>query len=124
MITLKDILYKVAIEVVKGSTEMAINKIEFDSRTAVTVMTVSGGYPGGYSKGKEIIGLEKVTNSIVFHAGTAFKENKVVSNGGRVMAVTSFGDTIEEALKKSYKSIDLIHFDKMNYRKDIGFDLT
>jgi len=93
-------------------------------KTATTVMLVAGGYPESYEKHKEITGIENVTESTVFHAGTTTKENKVVSNGGRVMAVTSFGDTIEEALKKSYKSIDLIHFDKMNYRKDIGFDLT
>lgn len=93
-------------------------------KTATTVMLVAGGYPEAYEKHKEITGIENVTESTVFHAGTTNKENKVVSNGGRVMAVTSFGDTIEEALKKSYKSIDLIHFDKMNYRKDIGFDLT
>ena len=94
------------------------------SKTATTIMLVAGGYPEAYEKHKEITGIENVTESTVFHAGTTTKENKVVSNGGRVMAVTSFGDTIEEALKKSYKSIDLIHFDKMNYRKDIGFDLT
>ena len=93
-------------------------------KTATTVMLVAGGYPEAYEKHKEITGIENVTESTVFHAGATTKENKVVSNGGRVMAVTSFGDTIEEALKKSYKSIDLIHFDKMNYRKDIGFDLT
>jgi len=93
-------------------------------KTATTIMLVAGGYPEAYEKHKEITGIENVTESTVFHAGTTTKESKVVSNGGRVMAVTSFGDTIEEALKKSYKSIDLIHFDKMNYRKDIGFDLT
>ncbi len=93
-------------------------------KTATTVMLVAGGYPEAYEKHKEITGIENVTESTVFHAGTTTNEDKVVSNGGRVMAVTSFGDTIEEALKKSYKSIDLIHFDKMNYRKDIGFDLT
>ena len=93
-------------------------------KTATTVMLVAGGYPEAYEKHKEITGIENVIESTVFHAGTTTKEDKVVSNGGRVMAVTSFGDTIEEALKKSYKSIDLIHFDKMNYRKDIGFDLT
>ena len=97
---------------------------EVTPKTATTIMLVAGGYPEAYEKHKEITGIENVTESTVFHAGTTTKEDKVVSNGGRVMAVTSFGDTIEEALKKSYKSIDLIHFDKMNYRKDIGFDLT
>lgn len=94
------------------------------SKTATTVMLVSGGYPEAYEKNKEITGFENVENSIVFHAGTTIKEGKVVTNGGRVMAVTSFGDTIEQALEKSYKSIDKIHFDKMNFRKDIGFDLV
>ena len=93
-------------------------------KTATTVMLVAGGYPEAYEKHKEITGLEKVTESTVFHAGTTIKDNTIVSNGGRVMAVTSFGETIEEALEKSYKSIDAIHFDKMNYRKDIGFDLV
>ena len=94
------------------------------SKTATTVMLVAGGYPEAYEKHKEITGLEKVTESTVFHAGTTIKDNTIVSNGGRVMAVTSFGETIEEALEKSYRSIDAIHFDKMNYRKDIGFDLV
>ena len=94
------------------------------SKTATTVMLVAGGYPEAYEKYKEITGLEKVTESTVFHAGTTIKDNTIVSNGGRVMAVTSFGETIEEALEKSYRSIDAIHFDKMNYRKDIGFDLV
>ena len=94
------------------------------SKTATTVMLVAGGYPEAYEKYKEITGLEKVTESTVFHSGTTIKDNTIVSNGGRVMAVTSFGETIEEALEKSYKSIDAIHFDKMNYRKDIGFDLV
>jgi phosphoribosylamine--glycine ligase len=92
-------------------------------KTATTVMLVSGGYPDAYQKHKEITGFENVKDSIVFHAGTKIENDKVFTNGGRVMAVTSFGDTIEEALKKSYKSIDKIKFDKMNYRKDIGFDL-
>ena len=92
-------------------------------KTATTVVLVSGGYPEAYQKGKEITGFNTVDDSIVFHAGTTEKDGKVVSNGGRVMAITSFGNTINEALEKSYKSIDKITFDKMNYRKDIGFDL-
>ena len=93
-------------------------------KTTTTIMLVSGGYPEAYQKGKEITGFEDVDESIVFHAGTTIKDNKVVTSGGRVMAITSFGDTIEEALKKSYRSIDKVHFDKINYRKDIGFDLV
>ena len=93
-------------------------------KTASTIMLVSGGYPEAYEKNKEIKGFENIKESIIFHAGTATLDDKVVTNGGRVMAVTSFGDTIEEALEKTYRSIDKIHFDQMNYRKDIGFDLV
>mgnify|MGYP005989454693 FL=1 len=93
-------------------------------KTATTVMLVSGGYPEAYEKGKEMTGIENITDSIVFHAGTTISDNKVVTSGGRVMAITSFGDTIEQALKTTYTSIDKIHFDQMNYRKDIGFDLV
>lgn len=93
------------------------------NKTATTVMLVSGGYPEAYEKGKEISGVENVTESIVFHAGTKLENNKVITNGGRVMAITSFGNSIEDALEKSYNSIDKISFDKINYRKDIGFDL-
>ena len=93
------------------------------SKTATTIMLVSGGYPEAYQKNKEITGFENIEESIVFHAGTSIKDSKVVTNGGRVMAITSLGNTIEEALDKSYRSIHKIHFDKMNFRKDIGFDL-
>ncbi len=93
------------------------------SKTATTVMLVSGGYPEAYEKNKEINGLENINESIVFHAGTSLKEDKVLTNGGRVMTITSFGENIQEALDKSYSSIKKIHFDKMNFRKDIGFDL-
>ncbi len=96
---------------------------QVSSKTATTVMLVSGGYPNDYEKNKEITGFETVENSIVFHAGTTLKKGKVVSNGGRVMAITSIGNTIEEALQKSYKSIENIRFEKMYFRKDIGFDL-
>ena len=97
--------------------------IEIDPRTASTVMLVSGGYPEAYEKGKEINGFENVQDSLVFHAGTQLKENTVVTNGGRVMAITSFGADFKEALVKSYQNIEKISFDRMNYRKDIGFDL-
>ena len=93
-------------------------------KTATTIMLVSGGYPEAYEKNKEITGFEHIDESIVYHAGTNTLDGKIVTNGGRVMAVTSFGNTIEEALEKTYRSIDKIHFDQMNYRKDIGFDLV
>ena len=92
-------------------------------KIATTVMLVSGGYPESYEKGKEISGIGNVSDSIVFHAGTTIQDNKILTNGGRVMAITSFGNTIEETLKKSYSSIEKIHFQNMNFRKDIGFDL-
>lgn len=98
-------------------------ELEIDSRTATTVMLVSGGYPEDYEKGKVITGFDKVDDSIVFHAGTTMKNNEIVTNGGRVLAVTSYGNNYEEALKKSYQNIDKLNFDKIYYRKDIGFDL-
>ncbi|MBQ0788868.1 MAG: phosphoribosylamine--glycine ligase [Oceanihabitans sp.] len=98
-------------------------EIEIDERAATTVMLVSGGYPEAYEKGKEITGIKEITDSIAFHAGAKLEGGKVVTSGGRVMAITSYGNTYQEAIKKSYQSIDKLHFDKMNYRKDIGFDL-
>ncbi|HRB72221.1 MAG TPA: phosphoribosylamine--glycine ligase [Flavobacterium sp.] len=98
-------------------------ELEIDPRSATTIMVVSGGYPEDYEKGKAISGLEHVDGSIVFHAGTALQNDQVVTNGGRVLAVTSYGDTFQEAIKKSYQNIDKLHFDKMYFRKDIGFDL-
>ena len=97
--------------------------LEIDERSATTIMVVSGGYPEDYDKGFEITGLEKIQDSIVFHAGTKLENNKVVTNGGRVIAITSFGDNFQEAIKKSYQNIEKLHFDKMYFRKDIGFDL-
>ena len=98
-------------------------KLEIDDRTAVTVMMVSGGYPGSYEKGKEILGLDEVTDSILFHAGTVIEDHRVVTAGGRVLAVTSYGNNMDEALVRSYQSISKLCFDKCAYRKDIGFDL-
>ncbi len=97
--------------------------LQIDERTATTVMLVSGGYPQAYKKGIEIRGIDKVDESIVFHAGTQIKDEKILTNGGRVMAITSFGTDFKEALSKSYQNINKIHFDKMYYRKDLGFDL-
>ena len=113
------------VEIFQAIDKQCLNEvdIEIDPQTAVTVMLVSGGYPEAYEKGKEITGLDKVENSIVFHAGANNKDGKIVTSGGRVMAVTSFGADFKSALKTSYKSIEYIKFDGMNYRKDIGFDL-
>ena len=97
--------------------------VEIDSRAATTVMLVSGGYPEAYEKGKEISCTENIEDSIVFHAGTAMKEGKLVTNGGRVIAITSMHENYKEALKKSYQNIEKLHFDTMYYRTDIGFDL-
>ncbi|MDO5104659.1 phosphoribosylamine--glycine ligase [Capnocytophaga sp.] len=97
--------------------------IDINPQSAVTVMLVSGGYPKDYEKGKHITGTENVEGSIVFHAGTSLKNNELQTSGGRVLAVTSFGNDFKEALQKSYKNIEKIHFEKMYFRKDIGFDL-
>lgn len=97
--------------------------LEIDERTAVCVMLVSGGYPETYVKGYPIQGINHVKNSTVFHAGTTFKDDQVVTNGGRVIAVSSYGKDKEEALMKSFESAEIINFDKKYYRHDIGFDL-
>ena len=114
------------VEIFKAISEERLNEIEImiEDQTAATIMLVSGGYPETYEKGKEIIGIENIQDSLVFHAGAKQDNGKIVTSGGRVMAITSFGKTHQEATKKSYQSIEKLHFDKMNYRKDIGFDLN
>lgn len=113
------------VEIFEAMAKQELDKValEIDERAATTIMMVSGGYPEDYEKGKVITGIENVTNSIVFHAGTALKDDEVVTSGGRVLAVTSYGSTYQEAIAQSYQSIDKIAFDKMYFRKDIGFDL-
>lgn len=106
-----------------GKGKLQEQTIEIDPRTATTVMMVSGGYPEDYEKGKVISGIDTVQDSIVFHAGTTMKGEEIVSNGGRVLAVTSYGNDFKEALEKSYQSIEKIHFDKQYFRTDLGFDL-
>ncbi|KAA6348886.1 Phosphoribosylamine--glycine ligase [termite gut metagenome] len=98
-------------------------ELVFDDRTAVTVMLVSGGYPGDYVKGKTISELDKVQNSIAFHAGTTQKDGKIITNGGRVIAVSSYGKTKTDALQQSFANAQIIDFEGKYYRKDIGFDL-
>jgi phosphoribosylamine--glycine ligase len=98
-------------------------KVVTDERTVTTIMLVSGGYPGSYENGKIIENLDKVNDSIVFHAGTRQDGNKVLTNGGRVLAVSSFGKGIQDALTISNKNAGIIQFDGKNYRRDIGLDL-
>ena len=113
------------VEMVEGVAEGTLNQcnVEFDERAAVCVMLVSGGYPQEYKKGYEISGLENVKDSIVFHSGTAVKDGKIVTNGGRVIAVSSYGKDKAEALQKSFEEAQKIHFKDMYFRHDIGFDL-
>ncbi|MFS4446126.1 phosphoribosylamine--glycine ligase [Maribacter sp. 2307UL18-2] len=113
------------LEVLQAVAQGTLDEVvlELDSRSATTVMLVSGGYPEAYEKGKEITGFQDITDSLVFHAGTKLNEDEVVTNGGRVMAITSLDEDFRQALQKSYQNIKKIRFDAMNYRKDIGFDL-
>ncbi|MDP2338579.1 MAG: phosphoribosylamine--glycine ligase [Bacteroidota bacterium] len=113
------------VDLLIGAAEgtLAEKTLAIDPRTAVAVMLVSGGYPGPYEKGKRISGLEKVENSIVFHAGTAQKGGSVCTDGGRVIAISSYGESMGEALSCSYKNAKLIGFEGVYFRKDLGFDL-
>lgn len=114
------------VELLKGVATTTLDQKELciDSRYATTVMLVSGGYPGHYEKGKCIEGLENVHNSLVFHAGTSLQaDGSIVTSGGRVLALTSYGETLEKALEISYQAVNEVHFEGKYYRHDIGKDL-
>ncbi len=121
MLRLKNDLVDLFESTVDGTLDK--HQIEIDSRFAVTVMLVSGGYPGDYEKGKEITGVENVTESIVFHAGTKLVNDKLVTNGGRVMAISSYGSTKNDALACSFQNAQKINYQGKYFRSDIGFDL-
>ncbi len=103
--------------------DLESRNLVFDERCAVTVMLVSGGYPGDYEKGKVIAGLQKVKGSIAFHAGTAEKDGRIVTNGGRVITVSSYGKNKEEAMRQSFANASVIDFEGKYFRSDIGKDI-
>lgn len=113
------------VDLLEGVAEGTLSgkELSIDNRAAVTVMLVSGGYPGDYEKGKKISGLENATDSIVFHAGTKDTDGQILTNGGRVIAISSYGNDKAEALVRSFANANTIDFDKKYFRTDIGFDL-
>ena len=121
MLRLKSDLVDLFEGVAQGNLER--KHVEVDPRSAVTVMLVSGGYPGDYEKGKQITGLDQVTDSVVFHAGTAVNDQQIVTAGGRVIAISSYGANKDEALTTSFANAQKINFEGKYFRKDIGFDL-
>jgi phosphoribosylamine--glycine ligase len=118
---IKSDLFDLLDGVAKG--DLAARSLETDNRFVTTVMLVSGGYPGSYEKGKVIEGLDSTGECVLFHAGTKSLDNKIVTSGGRVIAVSSWGESMNDALAKSYRNASLINFEGIYYRKDIGFDL-
>jgi phosphoribosylamine--glycine ligase len=121
---LKNDLVELFIHTAQASLDKVI--IDCDDRYACTVMTVSGGYPGEFEKGFEIEGLETEINpdSLIFHAGTLSAYGAVLTNGGRVFCVTSFGESVIEAVDKSLEVLEHVHFEDMYFRKDIGYEFA
>ena len=109
----------------RGIGNGSFSEVDFNisEEVATTIMLVSGGYPGSYEKEKEITGFDEVENSVIFHSGTKKSNDRILTNGGRVLAITSFGKDIDEALNKAFKNAEKINFEGKYYRKDIGFDL-
>jgi phosphoribosylamine---glycine ligase len=121
LMRIKNDIVPVFLAVAEGKLEN--QTIEWDDRTAICVVMASGGYPGSYEKGKEISGLDdarRLKDVMVFHAGTAMSDGKVVTNGGRVLGVTALGKNVSEAQAKAYEACALIHWEGVQYRKDIG----
>jgi phosphoribosylamine---glycine ligase len=114
------------VEILQAVAEKRLSEIDIhiSSQTATTVVAVSGGYPGDYEKGKVITALDDLEDVLVFHAGTTLKNDEIVTNGGRVLAFTALGDSIEDALQKSKKAAEITQFEGKYFRKDIGLDLT
>ena len=106
-----------------GKGQIKDNSLEIDPQFTVTISMVSGGYPGDYQKGKEIKGLEKTNEAIIFHAGTKRKENAILTDGGRVMSATGKGSNLAAAIKQAYEGASQLSWEGLNYRKDIGLDL-
>jgi phosphoribosylamine--glycine ligase len=121
LVRLKSDLLDVLLAVTKGELDKV--ELEWDRRPAVCVVMASGGYPGDYTKGKEITGLDeaaKLKDVVVFHAGTAEKDGRFFTKGGRVLGVTALGDTVQAAQERAYEAVRLIHFEGAHYRTDIG----
>ena len=118
---IKNDLVEILLAAAKG--ELSKVQISLDSRTAATIMLVAGGYPEDYKKGDVMSGLGTIEEVLVFHAGTALKDNQVVTNGGRVMSLTAFGQNISEAIKKSNGAAEKISWEGRYFRRDIGLDL-
>ncbi|MDD5154914.1 MAG: phosphoribosylamine--glycine ligase [Candidatus Omnitrophica bacterium] len=119
---LKSDLVEIMLAVSEGRLS-GVRTLRWDSRACVCVVCASGGYPGNYEKGKEIFGLEeaaKLPDIVVFHAGTQLKDNKIVTSGGRVLGVTGLGNTVKEAIDKTYQAVEKVSFEGMHFRRDIG----